>query len=234
MMRLRHALAALAAFALAVVLPSQAATYRAGLLQSKINTANDWTTALPLATTERTPGVVMANVNASDSNYTTAGFANPWTGNLICWNKQNTTFGYTGQMWMVGGVAYTFGKCLDDSARIAVDGSEVLLLTKWDEWNWKSYTPSYTGWHEVDIRVADGTGGKGPANKNAWGTAYGLGWNTNNVTGANLTDWTYFMEDGVTNRFRVITDDVMATVDSVTATETGYDFTVTASAEAPI
>ena len=219
---------------LALALPAGAMTYRAGLLQSKINAANDWTTALPLAETERTPGVVMANVNASDSNYTTAGFANPWTGNLICWNKQNTTFGYTGQMWMVGGVAYTFGKCLDDSARIAVDGSEVLLHTKWDEWNWKSYTPSYTGWHEVDIRVADGNGGKGPANKNAWGTAYGLGWNTNNVTGANLTDWTYFMEDGVTNRFRVITDDVMATVDSVTKTATGYDFSVTASAEAPI
>jgi len=234
MMRLRHTLAALAAFALAAILPSQAATYRAGLLQSKIDAANDWTTTLPLATTERTPGAVMANVNASDSNYETAGFNNPWTGNLICWNLKNTTFGYTGQMWMVSGVAYTFGKSLDDSARIAVDGTKVLENTGWNDWATATYTPAYTGWHEVDIRVADGTGGKGPANKNAWGAAYGLGWNTNNVTGANLTDWTYFMEDGVTNRFRVITDDIMATVDSVTKTATGYDFTVTASAEAPI
>lgn len=234
MMRLLHILAALAAFALAAALPSQAATYRAGLLQSKIDAANDWTTELPLATTERTPGAVMANVNASEDNCETAGFDNPWTDNLICWNKQNTTFGYTGQMWMVGGVTYTFGKYLDDSARIAVDGTKVLEHTSWDSWGWATYTPAYTGWHEVDIRVADGTGGKGPANKNAWGTAYGLGWNTNNVTSCNLTDWTYFMEDGVTNRFRVITDDIMATVDSVTATETGYDFTVTASAEAPI
>ena len=218
---------------LALALPAAGATYRAGLLQSKIDAANDWTTALPLAETERTPGAVMANVNADENNYTTKGFSNPWTGSLICWNKQNTTFGYTGQMWMVGGATYTFGKYLDDAARIAVDGTKVLENTQWNGWGTASYTPAFTGWHDVDIRVADGTGGKGPAGGN-WQSLYGLGWNTNGVTGCNLTDWTYFLEDGVTNRFRVVTDDVMATVDSVTATATGFDFAVTASSEAPV
>lgn len=218
---------------LALALPAAGATYRAGLLQSKIDTATDWTTALPLAETERTPGAVMANVNADENNYTTKGFSNPWTGNLICWNKQNTTFGYTGQMWMVGGATYTFGKYLDDAARIAVDGTKVLENTQWNGWGTASYTPAFTGWHDVDIRVADGTGGKGPAGGN-WQSLYGLGWNTNGVTGCNLTDWTYFLEDGVTNIFRCVTDDVMATVDSVTATATGFDFAVTASSEAPV
>ena len=212
---------------------ANATTYRAGLLQSKWSAANDWSTAIPLAGAERIPGVPMAHVMATESNYNSVGYENPWTGVTTYWNKQNTMFGYTGQMWMEAGKTYTFGKCLDDSVRIEIDGTQVMQHTTWDQFTTATFVPAFTGWHDVDIRVSDATGGKGPSNKNAWGTIRGLGWNVKGVTAVNLTDWNWFLEDGVTNRFRCATADLFA-VESCTKTATGFDFTVTNLSDAAV
>ena len=223
---------------LALALPAGATTYRAGLLQSKLSGATQWTAAAPTADAERTPGAVMAQVYVgSDNAAATDGYQNPWTGNTTYWNAQSTTFAYTGQMWMEGGTTYTFGKSLDDGARIEIDGTTVMENNSWNSWVTASYTPSYTGWHDVDIRVSDGNGGKGPcSNANGtWGTNYGLGWNTLGLTAANsaLENWRWFLEDGAVNRFRVAVADCFS-VDSVTKTATGFDFTVTAAEDVSV
>lgn len=160
--------------------------------------ATQWTAPAPTADAERTPGAVMAQFYVgSDAAAATDGYQNPWTGNTTYWNAQNTTFAYTGQMWMEGGTTYTFGKSLDDGARIEIDGTTVMENNSWNSWVTASYTPSYTGWHDVDIRVSDGNGGKGPCSSanGTWGTNYGLGWNTLGLTAANsaLENWRWFL-----------------------------------------
>ena len=223
---------------LALALSAGATTYRAGLLQSKLSGATQWTAPAPTADAERTPGAVMAQFYVgSDAAAATDGYQNPWTGNTTYWNAQNTTFAYTGQMWMEGGTTYTFGKSLDDGARIEIDGTTVMENNSWNSWVTASYTPSYTGWHDVDIRVSDGNGGKGPCSSanGTWGTNYGLGWNTLGLTAANsaLENWRWFLEDGAVNRFRVAVADCFS-VDSVTKTATGFDFTVTAAEDVSV
>jgi hypothetical protein len=200
-------------------------TWRAGLLQSKWSARYVWTGDIPSNDVDRTPGVVMADVQATDSNYASVGYSNAWTGVVTYWNQSDTMFAYTGQMWMEGGKTYTFGKILDDGVRIVIDGAQVMQHQSWDQWRTDAYTPAFTGWHDIEVRLCDENGGKGPSNKNGWGNVRGLGWNTKGVTSANLTDWNWFREDGVTNRFRCLTPDVFAVV-SCTKTATGFDFAV--------
>jgi hypothetical protein len=203
-----------------------ATTWRAGLLQSKWSARYVWTGDIPSNDVDRTPGVVMADVQATDSNYASVGYSNAWTGVVTYWNQADTMFAYTGQMWMEGGKTYTFGKILDDGVRIVIDGTQVMQHQSWDQWRTDAYTPAFTGWHDIEVRLCDENGGKGPSNKNAWGNVRGLGWNTKGVTSPNLTDWNWFREDGVTNRFRCLTPDVFA-VESCTKTATGFDFALT-------
>ena len=218
------------------VLPAAATTWRAGLWQSKWSARYDWTGADPATDVERTPGVVMADVQATDANYASVGYSNAWSGAVTRWNQSNTMFAYTGQMWMEGGVKYTFGKILDDGVRIVVDGAQVMQHQTWNEWRTDSCTPAFTGWHDIEIRLCDEDGGKGPSNQNAWGNDRGLGWNATGVTSANLTDWNWFREDGATTRFRCAdTNDAIA-AGAFEKTVTGFDFAVSnrsAAAVAP-
>ena len=208
------------------VLPAAATTWRAGLWQSPWSAQYDWTGADPATDVERTPGVVMADVQATDANYASVGYSNAWSGAVTRWNQKNTMFAYTGQMWMEGGVKYTFGKILDDGVRIVVDGAQVMQHQTWNEWRTDSCTPVYTGWHDIEIRLCDEDGGKGPSNQNAWGNDRGLGWNATGVASANLTDWNWFREDGVTTRFRCAdTNDAIA-AGTFERTATGFDFAV--------
>lgn len=219
---------------LALALPAAGATYRAGLWQSKWSARYDWTGADPATDVERTPGVVMADVQATDANYASVGYSNAWSGAVTRWNQSNTMFAYTGQMWMEGGVKYTFGKILDDGVRIVVDGAQVMQHQTWKEWTTDSCTPAFTGWHDIEIRLCDEDGGKGPSNQNAWGNDRGLGWNATGVASANLTDWNWFREDGVTTRFRCAdTNDAIA-AGTFERTATGFDFAVSNRSDAAV
>ena len=154
------------------------------------------------------------------------GYSNEWTGVVTHWNQADTMFAYTGQMWLEGGKTYTFGKILDDGVRLVIDGTQVMQHQVWDQWATATYVSAFTGWHDIEVRLCDENGGKGPSNKNAWGNVRGLGWNTKGLASASLTDWNWFVEDGITNRFRCRTPDVFA-VESCTRTATGFDFALT-------
>ena len=216
------------------VLPAAATTWRAGLWQSKWSAKYDWTGVDPATDVERTPGVVMADVQAADANCASVGYSNAWSGAVTRWNQSNTMFAYTGQMWMEGGVRYTFGKILDDGVRIVVDGAQVMQHQTWNEWRTDSCTPAFTGWHDIEIRLCDEDGGKGPSNQNAWGNDRGLGWNATGAASANLTDWNWFREDGVTTRFRCAdTNDAIA-AGTFERTATGFDFAVSNRSDAAV
>src|SRR5574344_3140302 len=103
------------ALAVGFVDVASAVVYRPGLIQAKFNTQPDYTTSITNhASAERVPGTVMAEIQASENNYATQTYSNTVTGTKYAWNKQNTTFGYDGQMYAQAGTTYTFGKYLDD------------------------------------------------------------------------------------------------------------------------
>ena len=75
----------------------------------------------------------------------------------------NTTEIYTGNIYDADG-QISFTEHIDDSARIWIDG--VLVLSN-DVWNARSSTANLNlapGWHSIEIRIANGTGGSGPVN----------------------------------------------------------------------
>ncbi len=65
---------------------------------------------------------------------------------------------------------YSFAKSIDDSAWIAVDGNVVLTSTNDSVSVGTGELTLTAGWHAIDIRVANGTGGAGAngANTNGW------------------------------------------------------------------
>lgn len=88
------------ALAVGFVDVASAVVYRPGLIQAKFNTEKDYTSPIVTATgAERVPGTVMADIQASEDNYSTQTYSNTVTGTKYAWNKQNTTFGYAGQMY---------------------------------------------------------------------------------------------------------------------------------------
>ena len=160
-------------------------------------------------TAERVPGVIMADTQNSAFN--------PFTGNTWDWYDYpawDSGFGYVGEMWVEGGKTYIFGKRFDDSARIIIDG-EIIMLS-WDEWNWESwtYSPAVSGWVEIDVRIYDRSGNKGPNRE--WAPDLGLAYNTiGQIDALPKENWKRLMDpgDGSLFRVKIVTD---------TATQPGF------------
>lgn len=209
-------------------------TYRSGLIQTKIDKANDVTTALDPASTERTPGPVMANLLvSSDAEAATKGYYNEWTGNTTYYNAQNTTFGYAGQIYCEAGKTYTFGKYIDDMGYIKINGTVLINNSGWQDFKTGSFTPTETGWYDIELRCGDGNGGKGPTGGN-W-PGMGFGYNTINQTGMTPFENWILLECGDSlSLFRCTSDEIFAGVQSLEKTETGYSFGILAGENAPI
>ena len=142
---------------------AQAVVYRPGLIQAKFNTQPDYASVIAThASAERVPGTVMADIQATENNYTSQTYSNTVTGTKYAWNKQNTTFGYAGQMYAKAGTTYTFGKYLDDGARIIVGGRQIMDHPTCNAFVTANFVTNATGWYNVEIRIYDGSGGKGP------------------------------------------------------------------------
>lgn len=205
-------------------------TYRAGLLQSKLNLQNNATGALPTVDLERVPGTVMANIYVpNDNDAPNVGYYNEWTGNTTYYNTQNTTFGYAGQMWFVKDIEYVFGKYFDDFGYVKIGDSVIINNSNWEAFAVGNFTPTRTGWYDVEFRVGDGNGGKGP-NGGDWGRDLGLAWNTNGVTTMSPKDsWNKIEDDGSMTFLRCITDETFGTLTDLKLTDTGVDFYITAS-----
>src|SRR5574344_2092740 len=194
------------ALAVGFVDVASAVVYRPGLIQAKFNTEKDYTSPIVTATgAERVPGTVMADIQASEDNYSTQTYANTVTGTKYAWNVQKTTFGYAGQRYAKAGTTYTFGKYLDDGARIIVGGRQIMDNGTYGSFVTGNFVTNAPGWYDVEIRIYDGTGGKGPSDK-GWGTDLGLGWNTNNLTTiAPKSGWTRLRDSGDMCWFRTAT-----------------------------
>lgn len=131
------------------------------------------------------PGALLASTHTS--SYTYNGTTYSMGG--------NTTFAYKGFMFFKGGVTYYFVKRYDDSGLIRITQPDGTVRTpissnSYNQWTvYGSYTPSVDGWHGIDLRVGNGSGGMGPDGSpfnQADKLAAGLAWNTNGV--ATCTD----------------------------------------------
>ena len=222
----------------AAALASQAESYRIGLWQTKFNLydQNKWDTAecAPREEAVAFVGPAMAHVRADENNYSTATYVDDVTGISSAWRKQYTTFRYVGEMYLEEGLTYTFGKYLDDGARIVIGGTQVLQDGTYNNFATGSFTAETTGWYPVDIMVGDGTGGKGPSDtgSNPW-TGVGLGYNTVGLTektapGDGAGAWHKLVDPGDGTLFRAPTDDSFVAIDAVAKTDDGFVFTVTA------
>ena len=87
--------------------------------------------------------------------------------------KRSQTYGYTGYIYLEGGVTYYFGYYFYDYVRIWINNQKVVEAESTS--GARSFTPSYSvstsGWYPIDIRLANSTDN----NVGAWGYfTYGL------------------------------------------------------------
>ncbi len=181
-----------------------------GLVQAKFDTSNDYESSIMDSVTRaNVSGVLMGY--AYDTKTATKTFSDPVYGGSYKWNVNNTTFGYSGYMYMVSGRPYVFGKYFDDSVRVIIDGVEVLNNTEHTNFATGSSIPEFTGWHKIDIRVSDTLGGeKGPKGATSgrddsyWGADMGIGWRDDGITDAlPESGWNKVMDPGDGSLFRV-------------------------------
>lgn len=146
--------------------------YAPGLIQARLGAAYDKTTtkdaALANGTAVNVPGAIMASTSGSATN--------PYDGKNYSWGG-STTFAYFGQMYLEAGTTYWFGKYIDDSGYVLVDGTTVLDNDKYQNLVTGSYTPAETGWHDVDFRFGNGSGGAGCVS-----STIGFGYNTDGIS----------------------------------------------------
>lgn len=178
---------------------SENPVWSSGLVQGKINKANDFTTdilatsAIPL---EVVPGTIMADCQANDKSVK---LANPYTGTEFFWNDSNTTFGYFGYVYLAAGDKLNFCKNIDDSAYVKVGESVLINDTSYTQYPVGTFTAETTGWYPVEVRVGDGSGGKGPAGGKI--APLGLGYNVNGKTTESATGWEAFVDPGNEGQF---------------------------------
>ena len=170
-----------------------------GLQQARFNVAFDKTSDASASTinVEVVPGSVMADLYVgSDSAASTTPYTNPFTGTKYYYYSQNTTFAYFGQVWMTAGDKVNFTKNIDDSGYVKIDDNVVLDNGGYQDYIVRTYEVSETGWHAIDLRCGDGSGGKGPSGGKV-GKSIGLGYNINGITTVTSPDgWSTIRDAG--------------------------------------
>lgn len=188
-----------------VVLPLDIS--RCGLTQVKFDASDDFTSSIHEVSEQgKVSGVLMGY--AYDTKTASKVFADPVYGGSYNWNVENTTFAYAGYMYMETDKSYVFGKYFDDSAYVSIDGIEVLKSTDHTQFATGGYVPDFTGWHELEVRVADGYGEKGPkggtSGTHPWSVNMGVGWRDDGITNAlPESGWHKLMDPGDGSLFRV-------------------------------
>ncbi len=193
---------------------AEATVYRPGLIQAKFDTdVKPFGTLTPeiiaSSTSDRIPGVVMANIKTDESGYAAAAnsYSNQWSGLVWNWNKQRTTFGYAGQIYLEAGTTYAFGKQLDDGATIHIDGVQWISNGTHTAFVSTNFTAAATGWVPIEVCIWDGTGGKGPTG-GTWGNDLGLAYNTLGWTEqAPKESWSPIIDDGSMTFLRTATSE---------------------------
>ena len=170
-----------------------------GLQQARFNVAFDKTSDASASTinVEVVPGSVMADLYVSSDNAaSTTPYTNPFTGTKYYYYSKNTTFAYFGQVWMTAGDKVNFTKNIDDSGYVKIDDNVVLDNGGYQDYIVRTYEVSETGWHAIDLRCGDGSGGKGPSGGKV-GKSIGLGYNINGITTVTSPDgWSTIRDAG--------------------------------------
>ena len=193
--------------------------YTAGLTESWIGSSGD---NGALIAANRPDGTLIGTQLGPRRGQTGAVTGNPLTG----W-ADNTTFVYKGRFYDEDGY-FAFAENIDDRVAVWIDG--VLRLFN-ESWNTPTSTGSTSnnpyggttyfgmgldgdGWHEIEIRMANGGGGAGAVGDNGWQWgSYGFGLR-NSTTDLHQTNGTYYFapwDDGTGSLFRVVTGRTPAT-----------------------
>ena len=173
-------------------------TSLAGLWQGRLSGASN-TTDAPSAATDvrRELGPVMGQYLASD--VATQPYTSEIDGVQTYW-ADNTTFIYSGYMYMVGGRSYAFGTYIDDVGYLAINGT-VLLAAGGNKAVSTIYVCESTGWYSIEIRVGNG-GGKAGGNVGYLGN-YGVAYNDVGGADGNNLAWIPLKDDGSGSLLRV-------------------------------
>ena len=216
--------------AVAAALAAQATVYRAGLKGGFINSydGNNYTTvAIPdvgvFASVEA--GGVKASSNGSKT------YPPIWV--------DNRTWCYHGQMYFDGGTYY-FAESIDDVAWMKVEGTQVLKDGTWNNVGISSAVAPAAGWHDVEIRLGNGTGGAGApydTTKDANGRICGFGVARYEIapeTKPSAMSAFVFAENTTGNIWlRCSEDTSLISVNSIAKTANGYNFNLTMTAPSP-
>ncbi|MCR5751790.1 MAG: hypothetical protein K6G91_07500 [Kiritimatiellae bacterium] len=212
---------------IAATLAAQATVYRAGLKSGFINSydGNNYTT-VTIPDTGVFASVEAGGVKASENGSQT--YPPIWA--------NNRTWRYHGQMYFDGGTYY-FAESIDDAAWMTVDGAQILKDATWNNVGVSSAVAPAAGWHDVEIRLGNGTGGAGipyDTTKDANGRLCGFGvasYNEEPAEKPSAMSAFVFAENTADNSWmRCIEDTSYITLNSIAKTENGYNFSVTMTA----
>ena len=92
----------------------------------------------------------------------TTRMANNEDSNITSRYPAGTQYIYTGRWHVPADATYSFAKDFDDGGYLAIDGTAILNNSTWSNFVVASNVRLAAGWHDIDIRVANGTGGVGP------------------------------------------------------------------------
>ncbi|MBQ6924498.1 MAG: hypothetical protein IJQ73_07650 [Kiritimatiellae bacterium] len=213
--------------AVTAAIAAQAAVHRAGLKGGFINSydGNNYTTA-SIADTGVFASVEAGGVKAGSNGNKT--YPPIWA--------DNRTWRYHGQMYFDGGTYY-FAESIDDAAFMKVDGTQVLKDGTWNNVGVSSAVAPAAGWHDVEIRFGNGTGGAGvpyDTTKDANGRICGFGavrYDEAPDSKPSAMSAFTFVENTVGNVWlRCVEDYSYITLNSIAKTADGYSFSITSSA----
>lgn len=231
---MKHRSTSLSLVLATVALTAQATVYRAGLKGGFINSydANNYTTA-SIADIGVFASVEAGGVKSASNGSKT--YPPIWA--------DNRTWRYHGQMYFDGGTYY-FAESVDDAVWMTVDGTQILKDATWNNVGVSSAVAPAAGWHNVEIRLGNGTGGAGVpydsgdnARLDANGRLCGFGVASYATAPGSkptaMSDFTFAENTAGNVWMRCVEDGSYITLNSIEQTATGYRFNITSSAPSP-
>lgn len=113
----------------------------------------------------------------------------------------NRTWIYTGQIYL-NGSTYHFAESLDNCAKLIIDGTVILNDIVYNVPSKSGDVTLAAGWHNVEIRFGNGTGGAGPYTTTGWNSSKGFGYNIGGPDTTDGNDYTFPEDNGTMNLFR--------------------------------
>ena len=118
----------------------------------------------------------------------------------------NRVWVFSGCMYFDGEHYYQFGEAIDDAVKVYIDGSQLFSDAGWNSWGSGCKKPT-EGWHSVEFRFSNGTGGAGISgnwkagtvqrtDKNGLDCGFGWGKSTTNAKPANMSTLEWLCDPG--------------------------------------